>query len=86
MELKAQSDPGVSMKVYASAVRRRARLTGVALREFDAALEWAAMGSGELGSVDSESGADDGQSPETAQQSLFQQPAPIAQLDRATPS
>jgi len=65
------TEPGFSMKVYASAVRRRARLTGVALREFDAALEWAALGSGEPDSVDSEPDADGGQSPETAQQSLF---------------
>lgn len=66
------TEPGFSMKVYASAVRRRARLTGVALREFDAALEWAAMGSGESTSADSEPSADGGQSLETAQQSLFQ--------------
>jgi hypothetical protein len=46
------TEPGFSMKVYASAVRRRERLIGVALREFDAALEWAAMGSGEPVSVD----------------------------------
>lgn len=65
------TEPGFSMKVYASAVRRRARLTGVALREFDAALEWAAMGSGESVSVDSEPDVNGGQQPETAQQSLF---------------
>jgi len=65
------TEPGFSMKVYASAVRRRERLIGVALREFDAALDWAAMGSGEPVLVDSESSAGDGQSPETAQQSLF---------------
>ena len=65
------TEPGFSMKVYASAVRRRERLIGVALREFDAALEWAAMGSGEPVSVESEPSADDSQSPETAQQSLF---------------
>ena len=65
------TEPGFSMKVYASAVRRRERLIGAALREFDAALEWAAMGSGEPVSVDSEPNASDGQSPETAQQSLF---------------
>jgi hypothetical protein len=59
------------MKVYASAVRRRERLIGVALREFDAALDWAALGSGEPDSVDSEPGAGDGQTSETAQQSLF---------------
>lgn len=65
------TEPGFSMKVYASAVRRRERLIGAALREFDAALEWAAMGSGEPISADSEPTAIDGQSPETAQQSLF---------------
>jgi integrase len=65
------TEPGFSMKVYASAVRRRERLIGVALREFDAALDWAAMGSGEPVSVESEPTASDGQTPETAQQSLF---------------
>ncbi len=55
------TEPGFSMKVYASAVRRRERLIGVALREFDAALDWAALGSGEPVSVDSEPGAGDGQ-------------------------
>ena len=65
------TEPRFSMKVYASAVRRRSRLTGVALREFDAALEWAALGSGEPDSVDPEPDADGGQSPETAQQRLF---------------
>jgi integrase len=65
------TEPGFSMKVYASAVRRRERLIGVALREFDAALEWAAMGSGEPVSVESEPNADDSQTLETAQQSLF---------------
>jgi integrase len=65
------TEPGFSMKVYASAVRRRERLIGVALREFDAALDWAAMGSGEPVSVESEPSADDSQPPETAQQSLF---------------
>ncbi len=65
------TEPGFSMKVYASAVRRRERLIGVALREFDAALDWAALGSGEPVSVDPGPTASDGQSPETAQQSLF---------------
>jgi integrase len=65
------TEPGFSMKVYASAVRRRERLIGAALREFDAALDWAAMGSGEPVSVKSEPSASDEQSPETAQQSLF---------------
>lgn len=59
------------MKVYASAVRRRERLIGAALREFDAALEWAAMGSGGRIETDIEPNASGGQSPEMAQQSLF---------------
>ena len=70
------TEPGFSMKVYASAVRRRERLIGAALREFDAALDWAAMGSGEPIFADSEPTADDGQSPETAQQSLFAATSP----------
>ena len=65
------TEPGFSMKVYASAVRRRERLIGAALREFDAALDWAAMGSGEPILADSEPTVNDGQSPEMAQQSLF---------------
>lgn len=65
------TEPGFSMKVYASAVRRRERLIGVALREFDAALDWAALGSGGPDLVGSEPGASGGQTPETAQQSLF---------------
>jgi integrase len=35
---------GLSMATYAKAVRRRERLSGSALREFDKALEWAEMG------------------------------------------
>ena len=65
------TEPGFSMKVYASAVRRRERLIGAALREFDAALEWAAMGSGGRVEAEIEPNASDGQLPETAQQSLF---------------
>lgn len=36
---------GLSMATYASALRHRSRLTGVTLREYDRALDWAAMGS-----------------------------------------
>lgn len=54
------TEPGFSMKVYASAVRRRERLIGAALREFDAALGWAAMGSGGRIETDFESNASDG--------------------------
>jgi integrase len=70
------TEPGFSMKVYASAVRRRERLIGAALREFDAALEWAAMDSGEPVSVDQRPTVSDGQSPEVAQQSLFSASGP----------
>jgi integrase len=40
------ADPSFPIKVYAKAVRRRERLSGGHLEAFDAALEWAAMGSG----------------------------------------
>lgn len=65
------TEPGFSMKVYARAVRRRERLIGAALREFDVALDWAAMGSGGRIEAEIEPNASDGQSPETTQQSLF---------------
>lgn len=38
------TDPTFSIQVYARALRRRERLTGAALGEFDAALTWAARG------------------------------------------
>lgn len=40
------ADPIFPMKVYAKAVRRRDRLSGTHREAFDAALQWAAMGSG----------------------------------------
>lgn len=40
------ADPSFPIKVYAKAVRRRERLSGGHLEAFDAALEWAALGSG----------------------------------------
>jgi hypothetical protein len=70
------TEPGFSMKVYANAVRHRERLIGAALREFDAALDWAAMGSGGRVEVEIEPNASDGQPPETAQQSLFAATSP----------
>jgi integrase len=42
------TEPAFSIKVYARAVRRRERLAGPALSEFDRAVHWAAMGSGEV--------------------------------------
>jgi integrase len=65
------TEPGFSMKVYASAVRRRERLIGAALREFDAALDWAAMGSGGRVEADFEPNASDGQSPENGSAEPF---------------
>ena len=38
------TDPAFALKVYARASRRRDRLSGEALRQFDLALEWAVMG------------------------------------------
>jgi integrase len=43
-------DPRFALAVYAKAAKRRERLSGTYLREFDRALEWALMGT----SVDSE--------------------------------
>lgn len=37
-------DPRVTLKVYAQATKRRERLSGPHLREYDRALEWARMG------------------------------------------
>jgi len=39
-------DPAFPMRVYAKAVRRRDRLSGSHREAFDAALHWAALGSG----------------------------------------
>ena len=38
------TDPAFALRVYARPVRRRERLTGPALRQFDAPLQWAEMG------------------------------------------
>jgi len=46
------TEPAFSMKVYTSAIRRRERLVGVALREFDHALHWALMGTSPDTSLD----------------------------------
>lgn len=42
------TNPNFAMKVYAKAIRRRQRLEGVHLEEFDAAIEWAQMGTNEI--------------------------------------
>ena len=43
-EQMGHEDGAFSMRVYARAVKRRARLRGAALAEFDRALDWAEMG------------------------------------------
>jgi integrase len=40
------ADPSFPIRVYAKAVKRRGRLQGAHREAFDAALQWAAMGSG----------------------------------------
>jgi integrase len=70
------TEPAFSMRVYASAVRRRERLQGAALREFDRALHWAAMGSGAATSADEGATAISAESPETALQSGYLAPGP----------
>jgi hypothetical protein len=77
---------GLSMEMYARAGRHRERLPGAYLREFDAALEWARL---------ARKGAEPASEPPPASQAERRErlwraertaPAPIAQLDRATPS
>ncbi len=80
------TEPGFSMKVYASAVRRRERLIGVALREFDApsnGQHWAAES--RFLSIRGRPRAT-GNRRKRLSRAFSRQPAPIAQLDRATPS
>ena len=60
------TEPAFSMKVYARAVRRRERLTGTALREFDRAIHWAAMGSGGQTEADRGATVTDAPSPDMA--------------------
>lgn len=52
------TEGGFSMRVYARAVKRRGRLSGEHLREFDKALEWARMGTNAdmAADLDAESG------------------------------
>jgi hypothetical protein len=45
-EQLGHEDPTFTIRVYAKAAKRRARLSGDYLAAFDRALEWAAMGSG----------------------------------------
>jgi hypothetical protein len=39
------ADPAFPIRLYARSVRRRQKLTGKYLEAFDAAIEWAALGS-----------------------------------------
>lgn len=77
------TDPSFPIKYYARAVKRRERLHGAHLEAFDAALDWAAMGSGAdtdqarastLGMQHRREAADRAESPTSA---------PVAQLVRA---
>jgi integrase len=60
------ADPSFPIKVYAKAVRRRDRLSGAHREAFDAALQWAAMGSGEENDSSGESAVVDNAVEETA--------------------
>ena len=46
-EQLGHTDPGFTFRVYQRAVKRRDRLSGAYLAEFDHALEWALMGTGD---------------------------------------
>lgn len=65
-EQLGHTEPAFSMKVYARAIRRRERLVGMALREFDQAVHWAAMGSGESAEAGRGRNASGVQTPEPA--------------------
>jgi integrase len=60
------ADPSFPIKVYAKAVRRRDRLSGAHREAFDAALQWAAMGSGGENQPSEESAVVDNAVEETA--------------------
>jgi integrase len=76
-EQMGHADSGaLSMRMYARAVRRRERLTGAALREFDRALEWARMGRVELETRVRPSEAAAPDSMDTASQSRKLAPGP----------
>ncbi len=59
-------DPSFPIRVYARAVRRRERLSGIHREAFDAALQWAAMGSEAENDSSQESGSVDKTAKRTA--------------------
>lgn len=75
-EQLGHTEPTFSMKVYASAVRRRKRLTGNARREFDRALEWAEIGRIEPGGPSAPDAADSAGRLDEASQSRKLRPSP----------
>ena len=77
------TDPSFPMKVYAKAVKRRDRLSGAHREAFDAALQWAAMGSGAENDPSDESAVVDNAVEETATRAENLDFAPVAQLVRA---
>jgi len=77
------TDPSFPIKYYAKAVKRRDRLHGAHLEAFDAALEWAAMGSGADTEQARASTLVDSKAGETAARAESPTSAPVAQLVRA---
>jgi hypothetical protein len=65
-----------SMAVYANAVKRRERLSGAYLREFDRALEWAGMGREADSNATLSPTVDTGAESETAPQSHVRHSGP----------
>ncbi len=59
-------DPGFVLRVYARAVKRRQKLTGAHLEQFDAAIQWAQLGAGVASESSSDSEASDAKAEETA--------------------
>ena len=77
------ADPSFPIKVYAKAVRRRERLSGSHREAFDAALEWAAMGSGADADLSRSSTLMSSKAGEAAARAESPTSAPVAQLVRA---
>ena len=79
-------DAAFSLTIYSQAVKRRERLTGNYLAEFDKAIEWALLGTSAEMAPDSVGSLPVDERANMALTSQNSSPAPIAQLDRATPS
>ena len=65
-EQLGHEDPAFTFRVYQRAAKRREKLSGALLVEFDRGLHWAAMGSEAITSPDEARSRDSALDPETA--------------------